>query len=73
MWQVLGRGTQRVSVGKPEEKRPRHRCKDDIKTDLQELGWGMVWIALTQEENMCNAVMKFEFHKVQGTSCLAKK
>jgi hypothetical protein len=31
-------------MGKPEEKtplgRPRRRWKDDIKMDLQEVGWG---------------------------------
>jgi len=40
-------------VGKPEgEKplgRPRHRCEDDIKMDLEEVGWweswtGLVWL-----------------------------
>jgi len=43
----------RFLVGKPEgEKpmgRPRRRCEDDIKMDLQELGWweswtGLVWL-----------------------------
>jgi hypothetical protein len=38
-------------VGKPEGKRPlgrhRHRWKDDIKMDLQELGWGFDWIDLS--------------------------
>ena len=36
-------------VGKPEEKRPlgrlRRRWKDNIKTDLQEVGWE--WTELT--------------------------
>jgi hypothetical protein len=38
------RGVYRVLVGKPEGKRPherpRHRWEDNIKTDLQEVGWG---------------------------------
>ena len=43
----------RFLVGKPEgEKplgRPRHRCEDDIKMDLEEVGWweswtGLVWL-----------------------------
>ena len=38
------RGVYRVLVGKPEEKnpleRPRHRWKDNIKMDLQEVGCG---------------------------------
>jgi hypothetical protein len=43
------RGVYRVFVGKPEEKiplgRPRHRWKDNIKMDLQEVGGG-VWTGL---------------------------
>jgi len=35
----------RVLVGKPKGKRthgrPRHRWADNIKMDLQEVGWGM--------------------------------
>jgi hypothetical protein len=38
------RGTYRVLVGKLEGKRPlrrpRRRWKDNIKMDLQEMGWG---------------------------------
>ena len=38
------RGVYRVLVGKPEGKRslgrPRRRWKDNIKTDLQEVGGG---------------------------------
>jgi hypothetical protein len=44
------RGLYRVLVGKPEGKRPlgryRHRWKDNIKMDLQEVGWG-VWNGLS--------------------------
>jgi len=40
------RGVYRVLVGKPEGKRPfgrpRRRCKDNIKMDLREVGYG-VW------------------------------
>jgi hypothetical protein len=40
------RGVYRSLVGKPEGKRslgrPRPRCEDDIKMDLQEVGCG-VW------------------------------
>jgi hypothetical protein len=36
------KGTYRILVGKPEGKRPlgrpRCRCEDNIKTDLQEVG-----------------------------------
>jgi hypothetical protein len=38
------RGVYRVLVGKPEGKRPmgrpRHRWKDNIRMDLQEVGFG---------------------------------
>ena len=38
------RGVFKVLVGKPEGKRPlgrtRRRWKDNIKMDLQEVGWG---------------------------------
>ena len=46
-----GRGAYRVSVGKPEGKRPigrhRHRWEDNIKMDLQEMGFGVMdWIKM---------------------------
>jgi hypothetical protein len=38
------RGLCRVLVGKPEDKRPlgrhRRRWENNIKMDLQEVGWG---------------------------------
>jgi hypothetical protein len=41
----------RILVGNPEGKRPlrraRHRCVNNIKMDLREIGWdGMDWIDL---------------------------
>ena len=44
----------RVLVGKPEGRRPlgrpRHRWVDNIRMDLQEVGWGyMHWIGLAQD------------------------
>jgi len=45
------RGAYRVLVGKPEGKIPlgRSRCRleDNIKMDLQEVGWGGVWTGLS--------------------------
>jgi hypothetical protein len=55
-------------VGRPEEKRqlgrPRRRWEDNIKMDLQEVGWGSTeWIELAQDRDrwlaLVNMVMKF--------------
>jgi hypothetical protein len=39
-----GRGAYRILVGRPEVRRPlgrpRRRWEDNIKMDLQEVGWG---------------------------------
>jgi hypothetical protein len=48
------RGVYAVSVGKPEGKRPlerpRRRWEDNIKMDLQEVGWGaqnlLIWLRI---------------------------
>ena len=50
------RGAYRVLVGKPQRKRPlgrpRYRWEDNIKMDIQELGWGggawtgLVWLRI---------------------------
>ena len=57
------RGVYRVSVGKPEEKRPlgRPRCRWEynIKKNLQEVGWlGMDWIELAQERDRWWALVR---------------
>jgi hypothetical protein len=60
-------GAYRALVGKPEGRRPlerpRRRWEDNIKIDLQEVGWegGMDWINLAQNRDrwraLVNAVM----------------
>jgi hypothetical protein len=47
------RGTYRVLVWRPERKRtlgrPSRRWEDNIKINLQEVGWGMDWIDVAQD------------------------
>jgi hypothetical protein len=56
------RGVYSVLVVKPEEnsslERPRCRCEDNIKMDLQEVGCGrMDWIELALDRNRCRALV----------------
>jgi len=56
------RGVFRFLVGKPEGKRPlgrpRHRWKDNINMDLQEVGCGgMDWLELAQDGDNWRAVV----------------
>ena len=59
---VENRGTYRILVGKPDGKRPlgrpRHRWRDNIKMDLQEV-WsgGMDWMELAQDRNRWRALV----------------
>jgi hypothetical protein len=56
------RGAYRVLVGKPERRRqlgrPRRRWEDNIKMDLQEVGWGGIDIIdLAQNMDRWRAVV----------------
>jgi len=64
------RGIYRVLVRKPEGEGPRgrhrHRWEDNIKMDLQEVGYGaMDWIELAQDRDrwwaLMNVVMNLWF------------
>jgi hypothetical protein len=55
------RGAYRILVGRPEGRRPlgrpRRRWEDNIKMDLQEVGWGMDWIELAQDMDRWRALV----------------
>ena len=56
------RGLYRVLVGKPEGKRslgrPGCRWEDNIKMDLQEVGYGgMDWTELAQDRGRCQPLV----------------
>ena len=63
-------GAYRVLVGKLEGKRPLERREDNIKMDLQEVGWGIDWIDLAQDRDrwrtLVNAVMNLRVPKNAG-------
>jgi hypothetical protein len=70
-----GRGVHRVLVGKPEVNRPlwrpRHRWEDNIKIDLQEMGWGCGdWMKLAQDRDrwwaLVSRVMNLRVPKMRG-------
>jgi hypothetical protein len=64
------RNACRISVGKPEGKRPlgrpRRRWVDNIQIDLREIGWDcMDWIG---QRTLVKTVMNVRFHKILGSS-----
>ena len=72
-----GRGVYRVLVGKPEGKRPlgrsRRRWEDNIKMDLQEVGWCCGdWMELAEDRDrwraLVSTVMNFRVPKMRGIS-----
>jgi len=72
-----GREVHRVLVGRPEGKRPlgrlRRRWEDNIKMDLQEVGWGCEdWTELAQDRDkwraLVSTVMNLRVPKMRGSS-----
>jgi len=60
------REAHRVLVEKPEENRPlgrpRRKWKDNIKIDLQEVGWDIDWIDLAQDRDTWQAIVNTVIH-----------
>jgi hypothetical protein len=57
-----GRGAYRILAGRPDGRRPlgrpRRRWEDNIKMDLQEVGWeGVDWIDMAQDRDRWRAVV----------------
>jgi hypothetical protein len=57
-----GRGAYRILVRRPEGRRPlerpRRRWEDNIKMDLQEVGWrGMDWIVMAEDRDRWRALV----------------
>jgi hypothetical protein len=57
-----GRDAYRILVGRPEGRiplgRPRPRWEDNVKMDLQEVGWeGVDWIDMAQDRDRRRAVV----------------
>jgi hypothetical protein len=67
---------KRFLVVKPEGKRPigrpRYSWKDNIKVNLEEIGWvSMGWIDVAEEDTdkwwaLVNMATSLGFHKLQG-------
>jgi hypothetical protein len=56
------RKAYKILVGKPDGKRtpgrPSHGWKNNIRTNLQEIGWEIVcWIHLAQERDLWRAIV----------------
>jgi hypothetical protein len=72
-----GRCAYRILVWRPEGRRLlgrlRRRWEDNIKMDLQEVGWGdMNCFDVAQDRDrwraVVNALMSLRFHKMRGIS-----
>jgi hypothetical protein len=70
------RAAYRILVGRPKGRRPpgrsRRRLEENIKMNLQEVGWGVDWLELAQDRHslwaFANAVMNSGFHKMRVIS-----
>jgi hypothetical protein len=55
------RGAYRILLGRSDGRRPlgrpRRRLEDNIKMDLQDVGWDMYWIDVVQDRDRWRAVL----------------
>jgi hypothetical protein len=55
------KGAYRILVGRPDLRRPfgrlKRRWEDNIKMDLQDVGWGMDWIELSEDRDRWRGVV----------------
>jgi hypothetical protein len=61
------KGAYRVLLGTPEGTTPfgrnRHKWEENIKIDLQEVGWGsMDWSDLAQDTDRCGVLVNVVMH-----------
>jgi hypothetical protein len=61
------KGAYTVLLGIPEGKTPlgrnRHKWEENIKMDLQEVGWGsMDWSDLAQDRDRCGVLVNMNMH-----------
>ena len=69
-----GRGVHKVLVGKPEGKRPlgrpRRRCEDNIKMDLEEVKRGCGdWMEVAQDRDRWRALVSMVNELLGSIKC----
>jgi hypothetical protein len=71
------RNAYRLLVGKRPLGRPRRRWVDNIRIDLEEMGWGDDWIGLAKDRNrwraVMNSVLNLRLHEMLGNYRVASR
>jgi hypothetical protein len=67
------RGAYRILVERPEGRRPlgrpKHRWEDNIKMNLEAVGWGMDWIELAHDRDRWRAVVNAVLNLPSSIKC----